>query len=245
MRKQEIARKCRGQRISHGELVAEAQQKLRESGVGNHERAMFITELSKAVVGDDCPLLCQLQPKVKIRTSAAWSRAYDLAFKFIAEHNLGFTLETINVECGDAKQRLESAINNISHSGAQLGELLRRGGSDSESEPFQARVNRYRVRTSDQATQHTPERKRPVRASPAVAADKKPPVRAKPQPAKIAPKRGQQAVARGKDEDKKAKVHRIGHKAADSTESDVQSQAPSDVELSEKDLNDEGEFSDL
>ena len=244
MRKQEIAQKCRGQRISHAELVAEAQQKLRESGVGNHERAMFISELSKAVVGDDTPVLCQLQPKVKIRTSAAWSRAYDLAFKFIAEHNLGMTLETINVECGDAKQRLESAIANISHSGAQLGELLRRGGSDSESEPFQARVNRYRVRTSDQATQHTPERKRPVR--PAVA-EKKPPAKAVPakQPVKAVAKKPQPAAAtRAKEDDRKGKVRRIGQKALDTSESDAPSQALTDVELSEEDLKDD-EFGDF
>ena len=149
MKKQEIAQRCRGQRISHAELVAEAQQVLRDAGAGNHERAMFITELSKNVVGNDLPLFCQLQPKVKVRTSDAWSRAYDLAFKFIADKELGFTLETINVECGDAKEKLESAIANISHADAEIGNLLRFNRNDNEHYGFKTRVNRYTEMSSD------------------------------------------------------------------------------------------------
>lgn len=152
MQRKEIERRCRGQRISHAELVAEAQQKLKESGAGNHQRAMFISELAEAVVGNNCPVLCQLQPKIKIRTDIAWLRAYDLAFKFIDEHGLGLTMKTLTIECGDTKQKLESAVADIAAATEQLEELVMLSQTDkgeSESETFQTKVNKFTEMTSD------------------------------------------------------------------------------------------------
>lgn len=160
--------KYRGQRISHAELVAESRETLREAGVGNHERAMFISELSKAVVGNKSPLLYQIQPKVRFRTSKAWKKAYDIIFAYIAENNLEKTLETVGIEMGENLQQTSRRLAN--EPGANFDYLLH---VDRTVDTFNQKVKRYTAMTSDsesyverlspsqqnRAVQNTPDRR--------------------------------------------------------------------------------------
>ena len=160
--------KYRGQRISHAELVAESRETLREAGVGNHERAMFISELSKAVVGNKSPLLYQIQPKVRFRTSKAWKKAYDIIFAYIAENNLEKTLETVGIEMGENLQQTSRRLAN--EPGANFDYLLHVGRT---VDTFNQKVKRYTAMTSDsesyverlspsqqnRAVQNTPDRR--------------------------------------------------------------------------------------
>ncbi|OHT05815.1 hypothetical protein TRFO_26317 [Tritrichomonas foetus] len=160
--------KYRGQRISHADLVAESRETLRQAGVGNHERAMFITELSKAVVGNKNPLLYQIQPKMRFHTSKAWKKAYDLVFTFIAENNLEKTLETIGVEMGETLQQTSQRLAN--ESGMSFSYVL---NVDRGTDTFDQRVRRYAQNSDSESiserapsppqthkgVQNTPERK--------------------------------------------------------------------------------------
>lgn len=167
--------KYRGQRISHAELVAESRETLREAGVGNHERAMFISELSKAVVGNKSPLLYQIQPRVRFHTSKAWKKAYDIIFSYIAENNLEKTLETIGVEMGENLQQTSKRVAN--EPGANFDYIL---NVDRTIDTFNQKVKRYTAMTSEsesvsaseqlfpnqrnRAIQNTPEKR--IRQSP-------------------------------------------------------------------------------
>ena len=130
--------KYRGQRISHADLVAESRETLRQAGVGNHERAMFITELSRAVVGHKSPLLYQIQPRVKFHTQKEWKKAYDLVFAYIAEHNLEKTLETIGIEMGETLQQTTQRLAN--ESGIDFSYVL---NGNRVTDTFNERVQKY------------------------------------------------------------------------------------------------------
>lgn len=136
--------KYRGQRISHAELVAESRETLRDAGVGNHERAMFISELSKAVVGNKSPLLYQIQPRVRFRTSKAWKKAYDIIFSYIAENNLEKTLETVGIEMGENLQQASRRL--ASEPNANFDYLL---NVDRTVDTFNQKVKKYTAMTSD------------------------------------------------------------------------------------------------
>lgn len=167
--------KYRGQRISHAELVNESRECLREAGVGNHERAMFITEMSRAVVEERNPILYQIQPKVRFRDSKGWKKAYDLVFAFIVENNLQLTLETVGIEMGESVQQKSQKL--VDEPGIDFNLIL---NANRAVNTFNQRVKRYAELNSDSETiteavsptqtnkgiQNTPDRKKQPRQSP-------------------------------------------------------------------------------
>jgi hypothetical protein len=110
----------RGQRISHAELISEAQQRLRSCGVPNHERAVSLSLLAKAVSESDELILCQQKPKQpKSPATQEWRKAYGLVVTWLKEHDLPFTLETVEVE--------RPEISEIATFGQPFAELVRTG----------------------------------------------------------------------------------------------------------------------
>jgi hypothetical protein len=114
--------KCRGQRISQAELVIESQERLRECGVPNHQRAQCLSLLTQHVVGNPNPVLCQQQPKrprFKGALPPAWRRAYGLVLNYLKERNLEFTINTVTLERPD--------ILELTSPGRPLSELVQTG----------------------------------------------------------------------------------------------------------------------
>jgi hypothetical protein len=129
-----LDQRIRGQRISHQELVAEAQAVLLRSGVKNQAQADFINLLSKVVVGNPNPIFCQLQPRIRESCSPSWLSAWDLVSSYIAQNNLALTLDTLNVELSKTKQKLRLTLKETGDAD-QFNELLSSsasGLSDSE-----------------------------------------------------------------------------------------------------------------
>jgi hypothetical protein len=114
MKKANIAQKCRGQRISTQELIAEAQQRLEECGVSNHQRALFVRLTAEVLVRNRNPLFAQQQPKTpKSVQNAYWIQAYAIALQFLKELDLKFTLETILIERPDVPAGDQSVTGNV------------------------------------------------------------------------------------------------------------------------------------
>jgi hypothetical protein len=113
MKKAAASQKCRGQRISTQELITEAQQRLEECGVSNHQRAFFVRLSAEAVVGNKNPLFAQQQPKKpKSAQNEYWTEAYAIVLQFLKENDLTFTLETILIERPDVPKTEHSATIN-------------------------------------------------------------------------------------------------------------------------------------
>jgi hypothetical protein len=68
-----------------------------ERGVANHERSVFTRLVGEEVIGSSTPLFFCMQPKLKVRPSKAWARAYSLVFAWL-EQNAKETREAISVE---------------------------------------------------------------------------------------------------------------------------------------------------
>jgi hypothetical protein len=120
------ARKCHGQRISHTELIAESQQRVRECGVPNNQRAHCLAMLAGHAVGSENPILCQQQPKQpKSKMSLAWRKAYGLVLSFLDEKSLRFTLDTFAIERPEASE--------LAIFGRTLSELVQTGIEGTES----------------------------------------------------------------------------------------------------------------
>jgi hypothetical protein len=68
-----------------------------EHGVANHERSVFTRLVGEEVIGSSTPLFFCMQPKLKVRPSKAWARAYSLVFAWL-EQNAKETREAISME---------------------------------------------------------------------------------------------------------------------------------------------------
>jgi hypothetical protein len=101
--------KIRGQRISESELIREAQAALIEAGIPNRQRAKYIRNLTRVVVGNGTPVLAQLQPKtgrpkhhflsrLDPGFSPAWIRAYQFVAAYLNENGLKLTRQTVATE---------------------------------------------------------------------------------------------------------------------------------------------------
>jgi hypothetical protein len=116
--------KCRGQRISHAELVAESKQRFKECGVDCHQRALFINLLGGEVVGHPDRLFSQQQPRNPKSggTSVAWTEAYALVVGFLRERGLVLTVDTVEHERPaslEAKSTLPLTLAQISRSASE------------------------------------------------------------------------------------------------------------------------------
>jgi hypothetical protein len=148
------ASKCRGQRISHTELVAESQQRLKECGVSNHQRAYFIRLVAEAVAGNPNPLFAQQQPKKpKSVQTTAWVQAYAIALQYLKELDLRLTLEAVLIERPDVPGTNVSGISN------ELIRLLSRSGSNAS---FGDRVQHI----GSQPPPSKPKQSRPAKVAP-------------------------------------------------------------------------------
>jgi hypothetical protein len=131
-----LERQLRGQRISHQELVAEAQAALLRSGMRSYARADFVNQLSKVVVGNRRPVLCQLQPAVREDCAPAWLYAWDLVSSYIAHNNLALTIDTLNAELAQTKQKLRLTLKSARNADEEFSELLFSSASGlSDAEP--------------------------------------------------------------------------------------------------------------
>jgi hypothetical protein len=131
-----IERQIRGQRISDEELIAESQEILRRGGIQNYARAEFVNLLSKVVVGNPAPILCQLQPRTRSKASSSWIYAWDLVSSFIASNSLPLTLDTMNTELEETKETLRLTLKSSRNANDEFNQLLyssETGPSDSES----------------------------------------------------------------------------------------------------------------
>jgi hypothetical protein len=143
MKKASISQKCRGQRISTQELITEAQQRLEECGVSNHQRAFFVRLTAEVLVGNRNPLFAQQQPKKpKSVQNASWVQAYAIALQFLKELDLKLTLETILIERPDVPAGDRSLTGNTlkrlvqisqSSSNASFGERVDKAGKTGPS----------------------------------------------------------------------------------------------------------------
>jgi hypothetical protein len=169
-----LRRKVRGQRISHEDLVAEAQQVLLESGIRNYTRADFVNRLAKVVVGNDAPILCQLQPRARENCSPSWLYAWDLVSSFVAQNNLALTIDTLNVELTTTKQKLRLTLKETRNADGEFNDLLyssTSGLSDSESVIRRGRLEKQGALESGSEAEliDDPKLMSPPRASPARA----------------------------------------------------------------------------
>lgn len=116
-----MSSRTRGQRISRPELIRDSRAALIQAGVGNHSRALFVSEISRDVVGSEHPAYAQLQPHIKKRDTEAWERAYVIVNQYLALHNLKITLDTTTIETRvpPPKPSLEDST-----ADEQLGDLL-------------------------------------------------------------------------------------------------------------------------
>jgi hypothetical protein len=123
MKKAAVSQKCRGQRISTQELITEAQQRLEECGVSNHQRAFFVRLTAEVLVGNRNPLFAQQQPKKpKSVQNVYWVQAYAIALQFLKELDLKLTLETILIERPDVPAGDRSLTGNTLTRLVQLGQ---------------------------------------------------------------------------------------------------------------------------
>jgi hypothetical protein len=124
----------RGQRISREELIREAREELDTSGVNHFLRAEYLSELATVVVGNDAPILCQKQPKVRRIPDKYWDAAHRLVAEFLIENGLTLTHKTATVEFPSFPNGHISA----SSSSAQFQDLTQAR----DDEAFADRVNR-------------------------------------------------------------------------------------------------------
>jgi hypothetical protein len=172
------AARLRGQRISRQELVDEAQQTLKDSGVPNYERASFVNQLAKFVVGNTAPIFCQLQPKITPRPSPAWVHACELVSSYVAGANLRLTLDTMNTELHQTKHSLKVSIRSRQDLNDELNELLMsseaaRSGDDSFTRRVRNASEAAFSSESEPPEQqtHSPARERPKLIGPEILID--------------------------------------------------------------------------
>lgn len=81
------------------QLILEQCPKVLESlGVKNWERSSFIQMISAEVVGSTNHMFFGMQPKLKVRESKAWARAYQIVMEYLKANKATNTLKTIEIE---------------------------------------------------------------------------------------------------------------------------------------------------
>jgi hypothetical protein len=135
MAKKSLPSQVRGQRISREELIREARDELDTSGVNHFLRAEYLWELASVVVGNDAPILCQKQPKVRDIPDKYWNTAHRLVAEYLVENGLTLTQKTATVEFRSFPDGHLSA----SSSSAQFQDLTQAR----DEEPFADRVNKH------------------------------------------------------------------------------------------------------
>jgi hypothetical protein len=130
----------------------------------NNVRAEFVNLLSKIVVGNSAPILCQLQPTMRAYTAPSWIHAWDLVSSYVASNNLPFTLDSMNTELQETKQALRVTLKSYREANDEFNELLSStdvAGSDSESvirrtKPLKSSTSESDVSSSEDQKIHTP-----------------------------------------------------------------------------------------
>jgi hypothetical protein len=150
MSQKSLPSQVRGQRISRDELIKEARDELDTSGVNRFLRAEYLSELATVVVGNNAPILCQKQPKVRQIPDRYWEAAHRLVAAYLIENGLTLTQKTATVEFSDFPDGHLSA----SSSAAQLQDFaLAR-----DDQPFSDRVNQHASGQNSAAEPPPPEK---------------------------------------------------------------------------------------
>jgi hypothetical protein len=79
-------------------LLREGQKVVNDCGVVNSAHSVFTRLICEEVSGSRHPLFISLQPRVKVRESLAWLRAYAIVFAFLIEHRAKETQQTVDME---------------------------------------------------------------------------------------------------------------------------------------------------
>lgn len=145
----------RGQRISKEDLINESQEVLLKSGVGNHSRAQFLSEVCQEAVGSQNPLFSQLQPKIRSHENQSWITAFRLIIQYLVEHELRLTIKSIESEFNQGKLPKELTDYNQVEIDDKFEQILR-ASSPLPPKSFQERVEEY----MDDVKQHDLESKK-------------------------------------------------------------------------------------
>jgi hypothetical protein len=86
-------------------LLREGPRVFQERGVVNHERGVFARLVGDEVVGRPHPLFWSMQPKIKVRQTPAWLRAYSIVFAFLRDQHADETQLAIDMEFAKSGQQ--------------------------------------------------------------------------------------------------------------------------------------------
>jgi hypothetical protein len=112
--------------IEHEELLERTSEAVQACGVEMQTQAQFSYAIAKEVIGSRDFRLISMQPQIKIRTDAAWCRAYELAIRFLQQYDMKTSLSTVEKEFRGASMPRETEFLRKQDASGYMDQMLTR-----------------------------------------------------------------------------------------------------------------------